>query len=130
MAEANLDCQVDCQAEGYVECTAELEGGCEAACQSPEGALFCDGQYIDHGGNLENCVAALEAALSIEVDTSATGMATSSCSNGSCEADAEGEAEVNCAFTPLGLSQSGGAGFLSLLVLGVARLSRRRSPQD
>jgi MYXO-CTERM domain-containing protein len=46
---ANIDCQIDCQADGFAECEAMLEGGCEAQCEKPEGAIFCDGQFVDAG---------------------------------------------------------------------------------
>lgn len=131
-ARANMDCQIDCQAMGFAACKAELQGGCEGACTAPEGALFCDGQYVDHGGNLAECSAALRAALDIEVDSSAVGEASSSCDGGSCEAEAEGEAEAsassNCSMAPVGLmSPAGGSGLLSLGLLGswIARRRRR-----
>lgn len=119
-AEANLDCQISCQASGYVDCKANLQGGCEVACSQPEGALFCDGQYIDHGGNLEECVAALQALLNIEV----TGYANAECSGGSCTAEAG--AEASCSVPAVGgdVDESG----LALLAagLGIAVAARRR----
>ena len=93
-AQANVDCQAECQADGYAMCTADLQGGCEAQCRQPQGALFCDGQYVDAGNNLADCVAALEAALSIEVE----GYAEGACENGACEAEAGGS--VTCAVDP------------------------------
>lgn len=114
-AEARTDCQVDCQSSGYADCKLSAEGGCEGRCEEPEGALFCDGQYVDHGGNLAECKAALKAALDIEVKASARG--ESECSDGSCQA--EGEASASCAMArpsrasntllfALGLALSGG----------------------
>jgi len=120
-AEANIDCQVDCQAEGYVTCKADLQGGCEAQCERPEGALFCDGQYVDHGGALEECIAAIESTLDVEVEGEASAM----CTDGRCEASAEGA--IACAVdprrehTPLALWLVSGLGLLG----SVAR--RRRA---
>ncbi len=91
-AEANFDCQISCQREAYAECEVDLQGGCKAACDTQEGALFCDGDYVDYGNNLDNCIAALEAALDLQVEGYATGSA--SCEGGSCRA--EGEAGVSC----------------------------------
>jgi len=118
-AEANLDCQVECQASGYVDCKADLQGGCEVRCDDPEGALFCDGQYVDAGNNLEKCVAALEAALNIEVE----GYAHGECSGNKCEA----EAGVSCALMP-GSPGSLDSRVLAALAagLGVAVVARRR----
>lgn len=130
-AEANVDCQIDCQADGYIDCEARLEGGCKAACQAPEGALFCDGQYVDHGGNLEECVNALRSLLDIEV----TGYASSSsnCEDGTCTAAAEAGGSASCSVGPSGPSgTTGGAGLAASLLTGlgaVAFFRRKRSPR-
>jgi len=115
-ANTNLDCQIDCQAEGYVECKARLEGGCETACTRPEGALFCDGQYVDHGGNLEECITALQARYGIEVE----GYAEGSCQPGRCEGEAGGS--VSCSVG------RGGAGFIPFaLMIALFGAVRRRT---
>jgi MYXO-CTERM domain-containing protein len=116
-AEANVDCQIDCQAGGYVDCQAELSGGCRTECDN-DGALFCDSQYVDHGGNLEECIDSLRALLDIEV----TGYAEGSCSNGHCEGEAGGS--ISCAVDPEGRGAMG-VGALVLLMLGVSRRRRR-----
>ena len=102
-ADANFDCQADCQAEGSADCEAEVTGGCEVECKGTEGALFCDGQYIDHGDHLDMCIAALRAALDIQVMSEASGMA--SCGDGKgCSAEGEASAKVTsaCAVTTPG----------------------------
>lgn len=117
-AEANLDCQVMCQAEGYAECKVEIEGECKADCMG-DGALYCDGEYIDHGGNLEECVNALKALFDIEVSGYA------SCDGNSCEAG--GEATLTCNVAPeqdqrgwlFGVMLAGG------LLAGAGRVRRR-----
>lgn len=117
-AEANLDCQIECQSSGYVDCQAELTGGCRAECER-DGALFCDGQYVDHGGNLEECIDSLRALLDIEV----TGYAEGSCGNGRCEGEAGGS--VSCAVDPTGRGAMG-MGAMVLLMLGLGGIARRR----
>ena len=117
-AKANAECQVECQGELVVNCEAELKGGCEVACQKPEGALFCDGQYVDDDGNLEECIAAIEAAIDGEVSYSASG----SCKNGRCEGEAE--ASASCAFVPGESGSSHGA--LGLLAVGLAGMALHR----
>ncbi|HEU4410983.1 MAG TPA: hypothetical protein VFS43_37365 [Polyangiaceae bacterium] len=87
---ANIKCQADCQAGGYVECEGRISGGCRARCSQPEGALFCDTNYVDAGNNLQDCYNALRARFDIQV--SARGSAE--CSNGQCTA--EGEASASC----------------------------------
>lgn len=80
-AAVNMNCQIDCQADLYAECKAELEGGCTAQCSKPEGALFCDGQFIEVS-NIDACIDALRDLLDIEVhfEASASASATLSCS--------------------------------------------------
>jgi MYXO-CTERM domain-containing protein len=115
---ANVDCQVDCQAGGFAMCEADLQGGCEAQCRQPEGALFCDGQYIDHGGNLDACVAALKAQFDIEVE----GYANGQCANGSCEGEAGGS--VSCSVgSPA--ERSGWAAFGLAAMFGLVTWRRR-----
>jgi MYXO-CTERM domain-containing protein len=111
--EANIDCNLSCQ--------AELQGGCEVQCQDPDGALFCDGQYVDHGGNLAECIAALNAYLEVEVDSSAS----AACEGNKCSASAEGS--VTCSM-PAAPSQSSPTWLLVLAGLaGLASTRRRRS---
>ncbi|MCA9600833.1 MAG: hypothetical protein R3A78_04760 [Polyangiales bacterium] len=122
-AKANVNCQVSCQADGYLDCKADLEGGCTAECKKPEGALFCDGNYVDHNGNLEECIDALKAELNIEVDASATGNAE--CSGGSCTAEGEANASASCAVVP-GTHSRGGAAAMLFGALGLFVARRRR----
>jgi hypothetical protein len=121
-AEANIDCQIDCQSEGYVDCKAELQGGCEVECDVEQGALFCDGQYVDHGNNLEECIDSLRAVLNIEVE----GYAEAECSGNSCEAAAGGS--IACAVDETaGDFGRGGAlmGAFGLMVAGFFARRRR-----
>ena len=122
-ASARLDCQLDCQANGYADCT----GGCEVACQRPSGNLFCDGSYVDDGGNLDSCVKAIEAALNIQVSGYAE--SSSSCSGNSCQAQASAGGSVSCAMARLASHRGTAAG---LLVFGAAIVvagARRRRAQ-
>ena len=119
-AEANADCQIDCQADGYVDCKADLQGGCKGHCDDPEGALFCDGQYVDAGDNLAECIAALKAIFNFEIDGYADGSAM--CSGNTCTA--EGVAGCNCAVDAPGGLPLATLG-LAFVVLGATR--RRRA---
>lgn len=118
--EANIDCQASCQGS----CSANLQGGCKARCESPDGALFCNGQYVDTGDHLDKCIAALEATLQIKVKGYARGDAE--CSGGSCTAEAE--AGVSCALSPQ--SHTGRMGYAvagTLVALGALFARRRRA---
>jgi MYXO-CTERM domain-containing protein len=112
-AEANVDCQIDCQADGFASCTADVQGGCEAQCQKPEGALFCDGQFVD-ASNLEECKAALKALFDIEVYAEGS----ASCEGNTCQA----EGEVGCSCT----ADPGAPGLAGLLGFGALVAMRRR----
>jgi hypothetical protein len=92
-AEANVDCQISCQSKGYASCKADLQGGCTAKCSQPSGALFCDGQYVDTGDNLQKCIDALNAILNVKV--SASGSAE--CSGNECSAQGKASASCNAA---------------------------------
>ena len=119
-ADANMGCQIDCQKPKFPSCEADLQGGCEIDCNS-DAALFCDGQYVDHGNNLEDCLDSLRAVLEVEVDVWAEG----GCEPGRCA----GEAGFSCACTASDdpWSQSGGLALaaLGIFVLGATRRPRR-----
>lgn len=115
--EANIDCQVGCQSDGYLECTTEVQGSCMAACETEEGALFCDGAYVDHGGNLEECVEALMNLFNIEVE----GYAEAMCEGNSCTAEAGGS--VGCQMAGSGGAAASG---WALMALGMLLWRRRR----
>jgi hypothetical protein len=120
-AEANVDCQVDCQVSGYVDCEASLTGGCTAQCEAPEGALFCEGQWVD-ADDVDACIDALRTLLEVEVDASARG----SCMSGGGAAMCEGEAEAS-ASCAVGWGRTPRQGLpLVLLGLGLVALVRLR----
>jgi hypothetical protein len=107
----NFDCDLSC--------TAKVEANCDVACAKPEGAIFCNGQYVN-ATDLKACITYL-ATRSIKVDTSASG--SLSCSGTDCA----GVGELKGCSTG---ASANGYGFGMLAVVGTAmlrRLSRRRS---
>lgn len=118
-AKAQVSCNVSCSSSLEASCEAELKGGCEAQCSTPEGALYCDGNYIDTGNNLQNCLDGLKAALNIEASASA------SCSGNSCQA----EAEASCGSRVVGNTTPMGPAGLVLggAALGLVLARRRRA---
>jgi hypothetical protein len=100
--DTNFDCQADCQAKGYAKCQAEIQGECKARCESDEGALFCDGQFVDNGDELDECVAALKAAFNAKVTVKAESEGESGCDGGTCEASGSARANVSsdCSSVP------------------------------
>jgi hypothetical protein len=84
-----VDCQVKCQEKELQDCETTMKGGCETQCEKPEGALFCDGQYIDHGGKARECIDSLNAWLKSLVDVSASASLSSDCADGVCVVSVE-----------------------------------------
>jgi len=110
-----------------VECKTRLEGGCDVECKKPEGALFCDGQFVDDNGNLDACIAAIEAAVDIQVD--ATGTADGDCTGNQCQGTAEGSVSSSCALLPATSRRGAGAApsvFALLAAVGLIGARRRR----
>lgn len=86
-AQCDACCSGSCETEANFECSlscsAQLKGGCEVDCDAPEGALFCDGQYIAVN-NLEGCVEYLAENFKVKVEGRVEGKATLSA--GGCSA--------------------------------------------
>lgn len=119
-AKVNAKCQIDCSAMGHAQCQVDVTGGCKAQCSKPEGAIFCDGKYVDVGGNLNKCMQALNAVLNVKVD------ASGSCANGSCM----GQASASCGSIAPGEPAIGGTGVIvgaAVTALALARRRRRRT---
>jgi MYXO-CTERM domain-containing protein len=122
----NIDCQVDCQAKGYARCEADVTGGCMVSCDTQQGALFCDGQFIDTD-KLDECVAALKAILNAKVDASASGR--SDCTGGTCNAAGKASVSSDCtvAHAGSGGTRAGLYGVLGLMGVGLVLRRRRHS---
>lgn len=69
-ARANLNCQTTCQDEEFESCEYELEAECSASCDV-DAALFCDGEYVLAGPDLDDCIQALVAKGTLEVEVGA-----------------------------------------------------------
>jgi hypothetical protein len=123
--DTNLDCQLDCQADGRAECLVDIEGGCEVQCESREGALFCNGQYVDYGNNLDACLQALQAALNVRVEASGE----SNCEGNTCTASGRAKVNSDCSVALPGATpgRSAAAWLLPLgLCIGLLGFRRRR----
>jgi hypothetical protein len=124
-AEANVDCQIMCQGEAYAECQVEMQGECRVNCDPARGSMFCDGQYVDHGNNFQECVDALNAVVTATVDVSASGYSNAECSGNKCEAEAGGEASCSARMAPT-VPRGGAAAILAGFGLALALGARRR----
>lgn len=120
----NLDCHMACRAEGEAACT----GGCEVACSKPEAAIFCDGQYIDHGGNAAECRAALVETIKARIHTEAKYSGSAACDGSTCTAEGEASAKASCAMSPAGSNAGSwfGLGLLGVVTTGLVRRRRAR----
>jgi hypothetical protein len=111
--QANVDCQV--------MCSASLQGGCEVACDTPRGALFCPDpsgrpQYVNVPGSVDDCIAYLESqGLQVQV--------TATCDANGCN----GSASIGCAAAPnVGADSRLGVGAIAGLMMGAGMIVSRR----
>jgi hypothetical protein len=66
-ASSTLGCQMSCQAKGYASCETATLAKCEADCERPLGALFCDGQFVN-AEDPEGCAAIIDAQVSTPIN--------------------------------------------------------------
>jgi hypothetical protein len=109
--QANFDCDFDC--------FAELKGGCDVQCSKPEGALFCNGQYV-YASDIKECIAWL-ATQGFEVDASAS--ASLSCDGGDCNLAGALDA---CTAGGIGADVPDAEGLLAMMFVGLGIAVRRR----
>jgi hypothetical protein len=114
-----------CRASGEASCT----GGCEIACSKPEAAVFCNGQYIDHGGHFDSCLSAIEDTITAAVEFDAKADGSAACNNGKCQASGSAEASASCAMAKVpGVANWFGFGLLGAVTTGlILRRRQRRS---
>jgi MYXO-CTERM domain-containing protein len=101
-----------------------VKGGCEIDCQGKEGALFCDGQYVDHGDNLQMCIDALKARLNVNVMASSSGNAN--CDGGVCTAEGAASVKSDCSVAQPGGRGHHGDWWLGLVGVAAALMFRSR----
>lgn len=113
--QVNFDCDFSC--------FADVKGGCDVQCQRPEGALFCNGQYV-HASDIEACIVYL-ATRGVQVDVSARASAT--CDLTGCH----GTSAVSGCSAGGSLDRAAGAAPFGVVVFGMtavaARWRRRRT---
>lgn len=122
----NLGCHMACRTKAEAGCVSD----CKVACTKPDAALFCDGQYVDHGGNLDSCVTALKEVIKANVELDAKADGSAACSGGTCTAEGSAEASASCgmARAPQSAGWAGLGLFGAVLTgLGLRRRSRRLS---
>jgi hypothetical protein len=91
---ANCDARCEASCEGACtgghaacegSCQGEFKANCHLKCTEGSGAVFCDGEYVDSGNNLEQC---LDALRSIGATVNFQGYASGECSGNTCVGDA------------------------------------------
>ena len=97
---------------------AELSSVCNADCDV-DGSAFCDGNYVDSGNNLDQCLDYL-GSLGIEVEASGS----AECEGNTCEA--EGTASCKCDLPGASTSSSYAPGIMAALAALGAVFARRR----
>ena len=102
-----------------------VQGGCTAECSNPDGALFCNGQFVNidttNLAQLDACVNQLNADFGLSLSLSATG--SSLCDGGTCSAS--GSASASCGQIAPGAPAAGSICAVGL-GLGIAGAVRRR----
>jgi hypothetical protein len=110
--QVNFDCDFSC--------FADVQGGCNVQCQKPEGAIFCNGQFV-HASDVTACIAYL-ATQGIKVDVSAQGMV--GCDLSGCH---DSGSSKGCAVAPRPAKQTAGDALFPLVLLaGAAAFARSR----
>lgn len=104
--QVNYDCDY--------QCFATLQGGCDVQCEKPDGALFCNGQFVN-AADVDACITFL-ANQGITVDVTARGEVK--CDLNGCDGTGSAAAGV-CSVSNVGM-ESAAASTLSLGVLGLA----------
>ena len=120
---ATASCEVDCQGKLQAKCEVDVQGGCKVRCSDPKGALFCDGQFVDTGDNLQKCIDDLYAALNIKVDATASG----SCTGNECSGEAAAKVSACSTTAPDVGTASLAPAFLAIGALGIMIARRKRA---
>jgi hypothetical protein len=97
--DTNFDCQASCQAKGYARCEADIQGSCKAQCKAKEGAIFCDGQFVNTDA-IDACKQSIQDALKIKVRVRGEAEGESGCDGGTCEASGRAKVSSDCSSVP------------------------------
>jgi hypothetical protein len=85
--------------------------------------LFCDGQYVDHGDNLDKCAKAIRDI--VEADIEGYASAEAGCEGNACQAQASAGVDCECSALP-GRAAAFPVSGLVLVALGWLVAFRRR----
>lgn len=116
MADCKGKCQGSCSGScetdanfscSYTQCSAQLKGGCQASCDAPEGALFCDGQFINVS-DLAACAEYLATNFKVSVDLKASASAKADGTGASCAVSGGPASSLGWLAAALGLLALGG----------------------
>jgi hypothetical protein len=121
-------CRGSCDTQTNFECDfscfARVQGGCDVQCQRPEGAIFCNGQYV-YASDVQACSAYL-ATQGLQVDVSAR--ASGQCDLNGCHGI--GDASVSGCSAAGALNQTAAVGpFAVGLLLAMTAAARWRRRQ-
>jgi hypothetical protein len=109
---------------GRADCEADMQLKCETQCNDPDGAVFCDGEYVDRGNNARECIAALNAALDVEVEGSAS--SSGECAGNTCQGQAEAKGSAKCSVSKPGSNDDLGVSIGLLGLVAASAAARRR----
>jgi hypothetical protein len=117
-ASCNGKCEVDVNIMCHANCTANLVlPTCQADCKLPQGALFCDGQYVDVAKAAQACIDYLKSQ----------GVSFSESCSGGTNGGTTCSATVGCSAAPsLGAADRWGVLGISGVVMGLGLVVARR----
>ncbi|MET0384666.1 MAG: hypothetical protein ABW321_01845 [Polyangiales bacterium] len=125
--DGNLDCQLACEDDSYARCETEVRGGCETRCSGEEGALFCNGQFVDNRREVGECIDSLIETLDAHIDVYAD--SSTSCRGSRCRTRSEAGIVTHCSTALVGAESSIVPGLAILALCSVLGLRRRRAPR-
>ena len=123
---ANIDCQVSCQSGLYASCKTQVVEECKQECTVTGAAIFCSGQFLATGGDLQGCADEIEAEFGVTLDVSVSVQ----CEGGSCTAEADAAGEGNASLDCSAASDASGRGPWGMALVAMAGLgiaARRRT---
>ena len=118
-ASCNASCTVQANINCHEMCTVSLQGGCQTQCEQPQGALFCNNQYVNiSASNFAACEQYL-AEQGLNVTT------TTTCGVNGCTTTVGG---LGCGVAPAvgAVDERLGAGAVAALMMGLGLVVARR----
>jgi MYXO-CTERM domain-containing protein len=120
-----MACQIQCQETSFDTCKTDYTATCKTQCSQPQGALFCDGSYVDVGSNLTDCVDALNAIVTNKITLSVTASGSTTCSGDTCTSTGTTTTKATCSASSAPAPGGPLAAFGAVFAMALAAARRR-----